>query len=230
MTYSVVEVFKTLQGEGHHAGRSAVFVRFAGCNLWSGHDEHRGRDSQRNGAHCPLWCDTDFIKRYSSDLYALTLAIEQAGNADLVVFTGGEPLLQLDVHLVQSVNAMGYITCVETNGTVAAKPGVVEEIQHVCVSPKLPSDQLVLPAQVMAISPALRPVTEVKVVFPAYDPLQYTGLKDGFDYAFVSPEAATSSCGVSVVQRDVEKRAAEFCMNHSGWGLSLQMHKHLGLP
>lgn len=229
MTYSIVEVFKTLQGEGMHAGRSAVFVRFAACNMWSGEDKDRERDAKRNGAECPKWCDTDFIKRYTSDFYALELHLDQCGGADLVVFTGGEPLLQLDAELVHKCNAQGYLTCVETNGTVEAKPGVLEALGHICMSPKQKVEALPLVNQIIRADLRQTTTTELKVVVPAYDPAAYEEIRTMFDRAYVSPEAVTTSRGASFIQRTRERQAAEYCLVYPGWALSLQMHKHLGL-
>src|SRR4051812_15258558 len=135
MTYSVKEIFKTLQGEGAQAGRAAVFCRFSGCNLWSGREQDRG------GAVCGF-CDTDFVGtdglgggRFRSAAN-LADAIENswAGSASqrFVVFTGGEPLLQLDEALINAVRARGFEIAVETNGTVNAPEG----LDWICVSPK----------------------------------------------------------------------------------------------
>ena len=136
MTYSAKEIFKTLQGEGAHAGRAAVFCRFAGCNLWT------GRESDRASAAC-TFCDTDFIgtdgegggKFATADLLADAIAASWgAGTEDrYVVFTGGEPLLQLDAALLTAIHARGFTVAIETNGTVKPPAG----IDWICVSPKL---------------------------------------------------------------------------------------------
>ena len=135
MTYSVKEIFKTLQGEGAQAGRAAVFCRFAGCNLWSGREEDRAT------AVCQF-CDTDFVgtedgeggKFATADDLAAAIAQRWGGRTALrfVVFTGGEPLLQLDEALVEAVHALGFEIAIETNGTITAPPG----IDWICVSPK----------------------------------------------------------------------------------------------
>src|SRR4051812_22571143 len=135
MVYSVKEIFKTLQGEGAQAGRAAVFCRFSGCNLWSGREDDRSR------AVCQF-CDTDFVGtdgvgggRFRS-VEALAQAIEEAWagarHQRFVVFTGGEPLLQLDQPLIDAVHRRGFDIAVESNGTVEAPPG----LNWVCVSPK----------------------------------------------------------------------------------------------
>lgn len=141
--YRVKEIFPTLQGEGHHAGRPAVFVRFTACNLWTGKEQDRIRDSERNAAHCPAWCDTDFVggDRYAVD--ELVSAIERAaGPIRFVVFTGGEPLLQLDAALVRSLSALGFASAVETNGTVAVSDDLRAAGLWVCVSPKVAPSKL----------------------------------------------------------------------------------------
>lgn len=220
--YSVVEVFSTLQGEGVNAGRSAIFVRFAGCNLWSGHDEHRDRDAERNGATCPKFCDTDFVSRGPEGKYTLSTLLAEIRKRlpmDLVVFTGGEPLLQLDEDLVEECNAMGLLTCVETNGTVELRPALEQALGHICVSPK--------------VAPHLLKVergTELKVVVPAYDPREFLTVARGFKYWFVSPEAATTSRGRSLIVKTAEHQAARWCMENPPWRLSLQTHKHLEIP
>src|SRR5690348_6261441 len=135
MSYAVKEIFKTLQGEGAQAGRAAVFCRFAGCNLWSGREEDRATAICR-------FCDTDFVGtdgegggRFAGSA-ALADAIATSWGRGLerrlVVFTGGEPLLQLDIELIAAVQARGFSIAVETNGTIAAPPG----IDWICVSPK----------------------------------------------------------------------------------------------
>lgn len=232
MTYAIVEVFKTLQGEGMYSGHSAVFVRFAGCNLWSGRDEDRRRDAARNRAECPMWCDTDFLKRATMDREQLMAKIAEQPPADLLVFTGGEPLLQLDGNLVKACNELGFRTCVETNGTVTADPEVLAAIGHVCVSPKQEPRALKLVMQMGRgnWSPLRKFTLEMKLVFPAYDPARYAEMRELFDRSYISPEAETSRRGLSVIVHDVERRAAEFCMNNPGWALSLQTHKHLELP
>jgi 7-carboxy-7-deazaguanine synthase len=218
--YAMAEVFKTLQGEGLHAGRSAVFVRFAGCNLWTGQDETRGRDADRHGAQCPRFCDTDFKARLSLTAPELVDMIVRFLPASMVVFTGGEPLLQLDRELLERVMHVSPMLhlAVETNGTVTPKDGVKDLLDHVCVSPKLPDEKIVV-----------RNGDELKVVFPRYDPADYEALTAGFHHLVLSPEAETIKVGLSLVQHDVERRAAEWVKANPPWRLSLQLHKHLGI-
>ena len=219
MSYAVTEVFKTLQGEGLHAGRSAIFVRFAACNLWNNRDEDRARDAESNAARCPLFCDTDFSARLRLDHDGLMAEVAKLLPAALVVFTGGEPLLQLDAPLLASCAGLGLLTAVETNGTVQAKPGVLEALGHVCVSPKRGDAETVI-----------RTGAELKVVVPAYTPDDYTELAKGFTHLFISPEAQTISIGLSKTNSTVEQQAAAWCIEHPEWRLSLQTHKHLRLP
>jgi 7-carboxy-7-deazaguanine synthase len=214
--YSVKEIFKTIQGEGRLTGRVAVFVRFSGCNIWSGREQDRKRDSILNTAACPTWCDTDFRggKRYNSrDLVA---AISNTcADAPLVVFTGGEPLLQLDDELVRTLRAdiPNIMIAVETNGSVEM-PLYETEIDWVCVSPKQPPDQLKL----------LRG-SELKVVVPAYDPLDYEAIATGFLFKSVSPCAVNGS----LPNLEEVQVAINFCMDNPSWDLSIQTHKYLGL-
>lgn len=218
--YAMAEVFKTLQGEGLHAGRSAVFVRFAGCNLWSGKDETREQDATRNGAHCPRFCDTDFRPRIKFDAVELVDCIVRFMPASMVVFTGGEPLLQLDRHILERLMHVAPMLdlAVETNGTVVPKEGVADLLDHVCVSPKLPDAQIVL-----------RRGDELKVVFPRYQPDDYASLATGFRAWVVSPEADVLQLGLSSTQHHLERKAAEWVKDHPPWRLSLQLHKHLGI-
>jgi len=219
MSYAVTEIFKTLQGEGLHAGRSAIFVRFASCNLWNNHDADRERDAARNEAKCPRFCDTDFAVRHLLDHDALIAEVVKLLPAALVVFTGGEPLLQLDAPLLASCAGLGLLTAVETNGTVHAKAGVLEALGHVCVSPKRSDAATVI-----------RSGTEKKVVVPVYNPEDYSALAEGFTHLFVSPEATTLRVGLSKTNSTVEQQAAQWCIEHPRWRLSLQTHKHLRLP
>ncbi|MBK5940096.1 7-carboxy-7-deazaguanine synthase [Halochromatium roseum] len=214
MTYSVKEIFYTLQGEGIQAGRPAVFCRFAGCNLWS------GREQDRSKAICPF-CDTDFRGtdgegggryRTAAELAAKIAAIwpQAAGRQRaqrFVVCTGGEPLLQLDEALVEALHAQGFEIAVETNGTQPAPAG----IDWVCVSPKA-SAPLKLSAG-----------NELKLVYPQPDaePEHFVDLD--FDHFLLQPMDGP----------DRERNTAlaiDYCMAHPQWRLSLQTHKWLGLP
>jgi 7-carboxy-7-deazaguanine synthase len=211
VSYLVKEIFFTLQGEGFNTGTPAVFCRFAGCNLWTGREEHR------TIAICQF-CDTDFVGtdgpgggkfRSPEDL---ARAVAKAWTADsgadrLVVCTGGEPLLQLDEDAIAALHAQGFRVAVETNGTVAAPGG----IDWVCVSPKA-GTELVLTGG-----------DELKLVYPqrGLDPEDVIDLR--FSHRFIQPMDGP----------DRERNTAlavRYCLEHPRWRLSLQTHKYLGIP
>jgi 7-carboxy-7-deazaguanine synthase len=211
MTYSVKEIFYTLQGEGSHAGRPAVFMRFAGCNLWS------GREQDRATAICQF-CDTDFIGTDGSgggkfdDAQSLASAVashwpDMSQGRPYVVCTGGEPLLQLDLALIDALHEHGFEIAVETNGTLAAPAG----IDWICVSPK-------------AGAPFVQQSGhELKLVYPQAlappDMFKHLDFK-GF---FIQPMD-----GPLVVENTTA--AVAYCLAHPQWRLSLQTHKMLGIP
>jgi 7-carboxy-7-deazaguanine synthase len=209
MTYSVKEIFLTLQGEGGQAGRPAVFCRFAGCNLWS------GREQDRAAAVC-TFCDTDFVGmdgpgggRFATP-DALADAVEAAwtgGPADrLVVLTGGEPLLQLDAPLIGALHARGFALALETNGTLPAPAGV----DWICVSPKADAPLAQTRGQ------------ELKLVYPqaGVDPARFEGL--AFERFLLQP--------MDGPDREANTRAAiAYCLAHPRWRLSVQTHKYLGI-
>lgn len=211
MTYSVKEIFYTLQGEGAQAGRPAVFCRFAGCNLWSGREEDRAHAVCR-------FCDTDFVgtdgerggKFRNAEQLAETIAgcwPEGENEHRYVVFTGGEPLLQLDDALIEAVHARSFTIAIETNGTLQAPPG----IDWICVSPK-------------AGAPLLqRSGNELKVVIPqsGQQPMQFEAL--AFDHFYVQPMDGP-------LQAQNTRFAIDFCKQHPRWKLSLQTHKLLNIP
>lgn len=210
MTYSVKELFLTLQGEGAHTGRRAVFVRFSGCNLWTGREEDRAR------AICQF-CDTDFVGtdgpgggKFTSP-QALADAVEAAwGPAPghrYVVCTGGEPLLQLDAPLIDALHARGFTIAIETNGTQEVPAG----IDWVCVSPKLSSDLIVHKGN------------ELKLVYPQEggDPAQFEHLD--FEHFFLQPMDGPDRAANT-------QAATDYCLQHPRWRLSLQTHKLIGIP
>lgn len=208
MSYAVKEIFLTLQGEGMQAGRRAVFLRFSGCNLWS------GREQDRADAQC-RFCDTDFVGlngenggRYEADALAAKVA-ELWGSRPhpLVVMTGGEPLLQLDAALIAALKARGLETAVETNGTIAAPLG----LDWICVSPKAGTDIV------------QRAGNELKLVWPqpGIDPEELLGWD--FDHFLVQP----MDCAAAEAAR---AEAIGLVMRDPRWRLGLQAHKLLGLP
>ena len=209
MSYAVKEIFLTLQGEGAHAGRAAVFCRFSGCNLWS------GREQDRASATCQF-CDTDFVGtngtlggRYDS-AEALAEAIaaqwaEAAGNR-YTVLTGGESLLQVDVPLVQALHARGFEIGVETNGTIDPPEGM----DWICVSPKAGAELVV------------RRGNELKLVYPQADAAPEAFVDLAFERFSLQPMD-----GPDVVENTA--RAIEYCLRHPQWRLSLQTHKTLGI-
>lgn len=208
MSYAVKEIFLTLQGEGMQAGRRAVFLRLSGCNLWT------GREMDRASAPCKF-CDTDFVGtdgvnggRYeAANLAEKVDELWGGGKRKLVVVTGGEPLLQLDELLIQKLHDRGFEIAVETNGTVAAPPGV----DWLCVSPKGKAEVV------------QRTGNELKLVWPQPE-IDPSALETwDFDHFLIQPmdcEEAQASLAASIA----------FVMSNPPWKLSLQTHKLLGLP
>ena len=211
MTYSIKEMFYTLQGEGAHAGRPAVFCRFSGCNLWTGREEDRGR------AICQF-CDTDFVGTDGEgggkfpDAAGLAARIDSLWPDDVplnkyVVFTGGEPLLQLDAPLIAAMHARGFTVAIETNGTLPVPPGV----DWVCVSPKVGSTLVVARGN------------ELKAVIPQANQhlADYEHLD--FEHFFVQPMDGP-------LAEFNTRLAIETCKRNPRWKLSLQTHKLLQIP
>jgi 7-carboxy-7-deazaguanine synthase len=211
LTYSVKEIFYTLQGEGTHAGRPAVFCRFSGCNLWS------GRESDRASAVC-RFCDTDFV---GTDGELGGKFAEAAHLADVVnslwptryaaskfiVFTGGEPLLQLDMPLIDSMHAHGFEVAIETNGTLPVPAGV----DWVCVSPKIGAELQV------------RQGNELKLVIPQQNQTLTTYESLAFQHFYLQPMDGPD------VERNT-RLAIDLCKKNPQWKLSLQTHKLLQIP
>ncbi len=209
MTYSVKEIFYTLQGEGANAGKPAVFCRFAGCNLWS------GVEADRPAATCKF-CDTDFVGvegpgggkfKTPQDLAAAVCAAWTGrGGEKFVVCTGGEPLLQLDEPLIAALHAAGFKIAIETNGTLPVPAGV----DWVCVSPKADADLVVKQGD------------ELKLIYPQDRgaPERYEQL--AFRHRFLQPMDGPA--------RDANSRdAVAYCLAHPAWRLSVQTHKYLGI-
>ena len=209
MSYAVKEIFLTLQGEGAHAGRTAVFCRFSGCNLWS------GREDDRADAVCKF-CDTDFVGtdgtlggRYATaDELADAVDQEWRGPPDhrYTVLTGGEPLLQVDSALIDALHARGFEIAVETNGTIAAPPG----LDWVCVSPKAKAELVVQEGN------------ELKLVYPQVE----NAPEDFADLAFERFSLQPMD-GPDIAQST--QAAIAYCLQHPQWRLSVQTHKSLGI-
>jgi 7-carboxy-7-deazaguanine synthase (Cx14CxxC type) len=209
VSYAVKEIFLTLQGEGAHAGRAAVFCRFSGCNLWS------GREQDRATAVCQF-CDTDFVgtdgtlggRFADASELASTISAQWTGEAKAryVVLTGGEPLLQVDDALIAALHARGFAVAVETNGTVIPPDGM----DWICVSPKAGADLV------------LRRGHELKLVYPqaGAQPENFAGLD--FERFSLQPMD-----GPDVAQNT--QSAIDYCLRHPQWRLSLQTHKALGI-
>lgn len=207
MTYSVKEIFYTLQGEGLRAGRPAVFCRFAGCNLWT------GREEDRLSAICQF-CDTDFVgtdgtlggKFSTAEALARQVAMQwpEGQGYRYVVLTGGEPLLQVDAALTQALHAQGFEIAVETNGTIAVPPG----IDWICVSPKAGADFV------------QRHGHELKLVYPQRGLMPDVLPDVNFEYYLLQPMDG-------LMQRQNTRAAIAYCQNHPKWRLSVQTHKTL---
>lgn len=215
MAYRVKEAFATLQGEGANAGRAAVFCRFSGCNLWNGHE------SSRATAIC-RFCDTDFVgtdgdgggvfpaaadlAAHLAALWPTDLATDADGRRPLVVCTGGEPLLQLDVVAVDALHRAGFEVAIETNGTLPVPSGV----DWVCMSPKAGTTLVV------------DRVDELKVVFP-----QPGAEPDRFDHVEATHRFVQPMDGPDIAANT--RDAVAWCLAHPRWRLSVQTHKVIGI-
>jgi 7-carboxy-7-deazaguanine synthase (Cx14CxxC type) len=212
MSYAVKEMFLTLQGEGAQAGRRAVFLRFSGCNLWS------GREADRADAICQF-CDTDFVgtNGVNGGKYADASALADKvadlwgtispGARPYVVITGGEPMLQLDTRLIEALHAHGFEIGVESNGTIPAVAG----IDWLCISPKAGSEVVQTSGN------------ELKLVWPQAGSDWQAMEAWHFDHFLIQPMD-------SIARAENVKAAIQFVMEHPKWRLSLQNHKALGLP
>lgn len=204
--FYVKEIFLTLQGEGFHVGTVAVFCRFSGCNVWSGIEQHRERDA-RNGV-CARWCDTDFRGQDGPNggkfdaAHLVAKILEIAGKCRVVVFTGGEPGLQMTDDLVKECHAAGLKVCVETNGSRLLPSG----IDWICLSPKPP-----MPVVEQRYD-------EVKVVYPSVEPTEWATVAP---HRFIQPQHGSP---------DATNACIEFLKENSDWRLSIQTHKLLSIP
>jgi 7-carboxy-7-deazaguanine synthase (Cx14CxxC type) len=209
MVYAVKEIFKTLQGEGGQTGRAAVFCRFSGCNLWN------GREQDRAASTCQF-CDTHFVgtdgngggKFATAEELAQAIAMRWDGSNDnrMVVFTGGEPLLQLDLDLIKAMKAHHFFISVETNGTLVAPEG----IDWLCVSPKANADFV------------QRQGTELKLIYPQpkFDPADFLDLPFSFFYLQPMDGPDRSAHTAEVVA---------YCKANPRWRMSIQTHKYIGI-
>jgi 7-carboxy-7-deazaguanine synthase len=216
MSYSVKEIFYSLQGEGARTGRPAVFCRFAACNLWSGEEKHR------SAAECNF-CDTDFVgtdgvgggKFASAQALATRLDSywpEQHRGSPYVVFTGGEPLLQLDGQLIDAMHDQGFEIAVETNGTLLAPAG----IDWLCVSPKGQARLLQTTGN------------ELKLVFPQADLNPEDFIDLSFEYFYLQPMEDQNPRNEKQAFDNISQ-CTDYCLSHPQWKLSLQTHKLLGI-
>jgi 7-carboxy-7-deazaguanine synthase len=215
MTYSVKEIYYTLQGEGANAGRPAVFLRFSGCNLWNGLPE--GREKGTGG--CAQWCDTDFVGtdgpnggKFSTPAELANTVrrlwpVDAAAGDGFVVCTGGEPLLQLDEALIDALHCEGCSVAVETNGTIAPPEG----IDWLTVSPKQNARLRVLEGH------------ELKLVFPqvGMKPELFEGMR--YDHFYLQPLDGPN-------RQSNTELAIAYCLSNPTWRLSVQTHKFIGIP
>jgi organic radical activating enzyme len=222
--YAVKALWRTVQGEGTQAGRAAVFVRLAGCNLWSGFERDRARDAARSGADCPMWCDTEFAPPGAVKLSAPDLAratAEAGGAVRFCVLTGGEPLLQADAALVRALHGEGFTVAVETNGTQrladAFGDDPADHPDWVVCSPKLPEGELVLEA-----------CDELKLVVPDYRPEAYGQFAErvrqhgGRRALWLQPEDGPRLT-------EATRLALDLVFENPRWRVSVQTHKALGV-
>ena len=206
--YTVKEIFYTLQGEGYNAGKAAVFCRFSGCNLWD------GKEKNRENAICSF-CDTDFVGTNGAlgGKYTLINLVDKITKLwpstkkdKFIVFTGGEPLLQLDKLLIKEIKDNNFKIAIETNGTILPPP----EIDWVCVSPKAKSNFI------------LKKANEIKLVYPQenLDPRKFEELE--FDHFYIQPL-------YNKKLKENNKKAIDFVLKNPSWKLSIQSHKYIGV-
>jgi 7-carboxy-7-deazaguanine synthase len=210
LTYAVKEIFKTLQGEGAQSGRTAVFCRFSGCNLWN------GREQDRATSICQF-CDTDFVGvdgtgggRFDNAVLlaaALAACWGEGHDRRFVVFTGGEPLLQLDRDVIAAVRAQDFTIAIETNGTIA----VPEGLDWICVSPKAGTNVRQTAGH------------ELKLVYPQPGAMPPRFEDFAFEHFFLQPMDGPDR------DRNTDL-AIKYCLEHPRWRLSLQTHKLMGIP
>jgi organic radical activating enzyme len=215
--YKVKELFLTVQGEGHWSGTPAILLRLSGCNLWSGLDEQRERDSKRNNAICPLFCDTDFVggaKLTAEDIVErIESALEGSPFPPLCFVTGGEPLLQVDQDLHDTLCELFEVVAFETNGT-RDLPFVPTSQTWITVSPKTPVDSM---------GSSFFNCSELKVVFPEYNPLPY---EKRLNEKGANPALWVQPCDGTYGSTGA---ALHFIYENPKWRLSVQTHKIIGV-
>lgn len=214
--YLIKEIFYSLQGEGAHTGRPAIFLRFSGCNLWS------GRESDRNKAICQF-CDTDFVgtngqnggKYQLNDLISVLLSLwpENSDQPPYVICTGGEPALQLDQKLVIALHKAQFEIGIETNGTRL----LPDDIDWICISPKGNAEVV------------LTRCNELKLVYPQQDchPAQFDHFEAEFKY--LSPQNPPNLKHLVATDQNATKATIDYCLRHPQWRLCLQTHKILNI-
>ena len=230
-TYRVKNIFRTLQGEAYWAGRPAVFVRMVGCNMWSGYEADRERDAKRTGADCPLWCDTEFTKEGSTTYAAddLVAAIkEEGGDIRFCVLTGGEPFLQADAELIETLHAAGFQVAIETNGTIRIADAFWSDDHEA----PLPPDWIVCSPKLPAKHLTLEYFDELKLVVPDYQPVDYAGFAERarlhnvggreLPLLWLQPEDGPRL-------DKARKLAVDLALAHPDWRVSVQTHKMLGI-
>jgi 7-carboxy-7-deazaguanine synthase len=229
--YRVKAIWKTLQGEGLFAGRPAVFVRLVGCNMWSGYEQTRLRDAERNEANCPLWCDTDFTKEGARSYTAkeMATAITVAGEGiRFCVITGGEPLMQLDAALVKALHKENFFIAIETNGSMSLQESCWDTSTQKLEAP----DWIVCSPKVVEEKLRLEFFDELKLVVPDYHPTNFSNFTNrqrsnivqgqSIPLLWVQPED-----GSRLAQ--AREAAISFSLSHPAWRVSVQTHKILNV-
>lgn len=224
--YPIVEIFRSIQGEGVWSGRPAVFIRFAGCNMWSGLEEHRGRDAERNGVRCPRWCDTDFRKglNWSAVEIARYVGELNPSKQRMIVLTGGEPALHVDVSLLRCLRNESRMIAIETNGSIAIEQDVLAWIDWVTCSPKQKPSQI-----------KLNRCSELKVVFESNgtNPNEYLSEECSLSVdtrcLYVQPELSGLAPWTTLGELRAHVRdVVQFIDANPDWKLSCQLHKLVG--
>jgi organic radical activating enzyme len=246
VTYSVKEIFYTLQGEGAQAGRAAVFCRFAGCNLWSGREADRAKGT----GGCARWCDTDFVKGKpvtAEEFVDQVIEADGASPCKHVVLTGGEPMLQVDLPLLEALRSKSYQIDIETNGSVELPPSMYDLVHHLTVSPKLKNDgswdslvqrrghecKVVVPGSLEPFgwTPARLLDLQLHTSFLRYSlqPMDVSIAPDLIGATVLTRRDKAGGDRIASYQQNVEACLA-FLRNHPSWFLSLQTHKFAGVP